>query len=55
MRPERIHLKTRKGPITDLNRKRTMAVTASLIAATGFKPRAARRQNAIDSEGRANG
>lgn len=35
IRAEQIHLKQRKGPVTDLRRKRFLAMTASLLAAVG--------------------
>ncbi len=32
MTPERVHLKERKGPVTDLRRKKALALHANLIA-----------------------
>ncbi len=45
MKAENIHLKDRKGPVTDLRRKKSIALHANLMAATAFVPKSARRSH----------
>lgn len=40
MTPQQVHLKTRKGPVTDRHRKAYLATHANLMKATGLSNKA---------------